>query len=170
MRAGRRIPVRSVPHGGSFLPSMRRLSPAMCAGLSTVPDVRVARLAVSQCRPIPQPSVEKQAAVSRLIQIYSLRGHQIADLDPLGLEKRQMPVVMRLDQLGLGDADFDTAFYVGDFAGQTDVRMTLRELMRMLKRVYAGTVGADYAHLSRGRERRWIRERLERGMLERPLE
>jgi 2-oxoglutarate dehydrogenase E1 component len=112
-----------------------------------------------------QPSVEKQAAVSRLIQIYSLRGHQIADLDPLGLEKRPMPAVMRLDQLGLGDADLDTAFYVGDFAGQTDVRMTLRALMGTLKRVYAGSVGADYAHLSRGRERRWIRERLERGML-----
>jgi 2-oxoglutarate dehydrogenase E1 component len=114
------------------------------------------------------PSVEKQAAVSRLIQIYSLRGHQIAELDPLGLEKRQMPVVMRLDQLGLGEADFDTRFYVGNFAGQTDVRMTLRELMGTLTRVYAGKVGADFAHLSRGRERRWIRERLERGMLSDP--
>ncbi len=112
-----------------------------------------------------QPAVEKQAAVSRLIQIYSLRGHQIADLDPLGLDKRPMPAVMRLDQLGLGEADFDTEFYVGNFAGQTDVRMTLRDLLSTLKRVYAGTVGADYAHLSRGRERRWIRERLERGML-----
>jgi 2-oxoglutarate dehydrogenase E1 component len=112
-----------------------------------------------------QPSAEKQAAVSRLIQIYSLRGHQIADLDPLGLEKRPMPAVMRLDQLGLSEADFDTGFYVGDFAGQSDVRMTLRELLATLKRVYAGKVGADYAHLSSGRERRWIRERLERGML-----
>ncbi len=116
-----------------------------------------------------QPSAEKQASVSRLIQIYSLRGHQIADLDPLGLDKRAMPIVMRLDQLGLSEADFDTEFYVGNLAGQTDVRMTLRELMSTLTRVYAGKVGADYAHLSRGRERRWIRERLERGMLSDPF-
>ena len=115
-----------------------------------------------------QPLAEKQASVSRLIQIYSLRGHQIADLDPLGLQKRPMPIVMRLDQLGLSEADFDTEFYVGNFAGRTDVRMTLRELMSTLTRVYAGKVGADYAHLSRGRERRWIRERLERGMLSDP--
>lgn len=113
---------------------------------------------------LPQPSAEKLAAVSRLVQLYSMRGHQIAELDPLGLDKRPMPVVMRLDQLGLGEADFDTEFYVGDFAGQSDVRMTLRELLAALKRVYAGKVGADFAHLSRGRERRWIREQLERGM------
>ena len=113
---------------------------------------------------LPQPSAEKLAAVSRLVQLYSMRGHQIADLDPLGLDKRPMPVVMRLDQLGLGEADFDTEFYVGDFAGQSDVRMTLGELLAALKRVYAGKVGADFAHLSRGRERRWIREQLERGM------
>jgi 2-oxoglutarate dehydrogenase E1 component len=113
---------------------------------------------------LPQASAEKLAAVSRLVQLYSMRGHQIADLDPLGLDKRPMPVVMRLDQLGLGETDFDTEFYVGDFAGQTDVRMPLRELLGALKRVYAGKVGADFAHLSRGRERRWIREQLERGM------
>jgi 2-oxoglutarate dehydrogenase E1 component len=115
---------------------------------------------------LAQPSAEKLAAVSRLVQLYSMRGHQIADLDPLGLDKRPMPVVMRLDQLGLGEADFDTEFYVGKFAGQTDVRMTLRDLLGTLKRVYAGKVGADFAHLSRGRERRWIRERIERGMQE----
>jgi len=47
---------------------------------------------------------EKQAAVSRLIQVYSLRGHQIADIDPLGLMQRHMPGVLKLDYLGLTDA------------------------------------------------------------------
>ena len=40
---------------------------------------------------------EKQAAVSRMIQVYSLRGHQIADLDPLGLMARPMPGVLQRD-------------------------------------------------------------------------
>ena len=115
------------------------------------------------------PLTEKQAAVSRLIQVYSLRGHQIADLDPLGMQQRPMPNVMRLDYAGLNDADLDTEFYVGTFAGQTDVRMRLRDLLATLKTVYGGKVGADFAHLSRGRERVWIRERLERGMLANPL-
>ncbi len=115
------------------------------------------------------PATEKQAAVSRLIQVYSLRGHLIADLDPLGMQQRPMPNVMRLDYAGLGDADLDTEFYVGNFAGQPDVRMRLRDLLATLTRVYGGKVGADFAHLSRGRERVWIRERLERGMLANPL-
>ncbi|MDH4023676.1 MAG: 2-oxoglutarate dehydrogenase E1 component, partial [Gammaproteobacteria bacterium] len=75
------------------------------------------------------PSTEKQAAVSRLIQVYSLRGHQIADLDPLGMQQRPMPNVMRLGYAGLSEADFDTEFYVGNFAGQANVRMRLRDLL-----------------------------------------
>jgi len=114
-------------------------------------------------------SAEKQAAVSRLIQVYSLRGHQIADLDPLGMQQRPMPNVMRLEYAGLSDADFDTEFYVGRLAGRADVRMRLRDLLATLRTVYCGKVGADFAHLSRGRERVWIRERLERGMLANPL-
>ena len=62
-------------------------------------------------------SAQKQAAVSRLIQVYSLRGHQIADLDPLGLMNRPMPGVLKLDYLGLSDADMDSEFYTGGFAG-----------------------------------------------------
>ncbi|MBN8281387.1 MAG: 2-oxoglutarate dehydrogenase E1 component, partial [Gammaproteobacteria bacterium] len=108
-------------------------------------------------------------AVSRLIQVYSLRGHQIADLDPLGMQERPMPNVMRLEYAGLTDADLDTEFYVGNFGGRADVRMRLRDLLATLTRVYGGKVGADFAHLSRGRERVWIRERLERWMLANPL-
>jgi 2-oxoglutarate dehydrogenase E1 component len=115
------------------------------------------------------PATEKQAAVSRLIQVYSLRGHQIADLDPLGMQERPMPNVMRLEYAGLTDADLDTEFYVGNFGGRADVRMRLRDLLATLTRVYGGKVGADFAHLSRGRERVWIRERLERWMLANPL-
>ncbi|MEO8445202.1 MAG: 2-oxoglutarate dehydrogenase E1 component [Gammaproteobacteria bacterium] len=115
------------------------------------------------------PAAEKQAAVSRLIQVYSLRGHQIADLDPLEMQQRPMPNVMRLDYAGLGEADMDTEFYVGNFAGQPHVRMRLRDLLATLRKVYCGKVGADFAHLSRGRERVWIRERLERGILANPL-
>ncbi len=115
------------------------------------------------------PPAEKQAAVARLVQVYSLRGHQIADLDPLRMQERRVPIVMRLDYYGLTEADMDTEFFVGNFAGERNVCMTLRDLLTVLKQVYCGKVGADYAHLSRGRERVWIRERLERGMLQQPF-
>ena len=112
---------------------------------------------------------EKQAAVSRLIQIYGLRGHQIAALDPLKLTERRIPIVFKLDYLGLSEADMDTEFYTGGLAGSGHGKMRLREILETLRQVYCGHVGADFAHVSRGRERLWIRERIERGMLKNPL-
>jgi 2-oxoglutarate dehydrogenase E1 component len=106
----------------------------------------------------------KQAAVSRLIQVYGLRGYQIADLDPLGMTERRTPLVLSLEHLGLTDADMDTEFVTTGIASTGGARMRLAEIIAFLKRVYSGSVGADYAHLSRGRERIWIRGRLEQGM------
>ncbi|WP_428103338.1 2-oxoglutarate dehydrogenase E1 component [Candidatus Rariloculus sp.] len=103
----------------------------------------------------------KQAAVSRLIQVYSLRGHLIADLDPLGLWERPTPAVLKLDYLGLGAADFDREFYTGGLAGTGQSRMKLREILALLKRIYCGKLAAEFAHISRARERLWLRERFE---------
>jgi 2-oxoglutarate dehydrogenase E1 component len=112
---------------------------------------------------------EKQAAVARLIQVYGMRGHQIADLDPLGLTTRRMPAVLKLDNLGLAEADMNSEFYTGGLAGNRHGKMQLRDILAVLKRVYCGKIGVDFAHLSRGRERLWIRERLEQGMLSDPF-
>ena len=106
-------------------------------------------------------SGEKQAAVSRLIQVYSLRGHQVADIDPLGLMDRRVPGVLKLDYLGLSEADMDTEFFTGGLAGMSQQRMTLREILGMLKSIYCGKIGLESAHISRARERLWLRKRFE---------
>jgi len=106
---------------------------------------------------------EKQAAVSRLIQVYALRGHQIARIDPLGLMDRPVPGVLRLDYLGLSDADMDSEFHTGGLAGTGDERMKLRDIVALLKSIYCGTIGVEFAHISRARERLWLRKRFEQG-------
>ena len=111
-------------------------------------------------------ATERQAAVSRMIQVYSLRGHQIADLDPLGLMQRHMPGVLKLDFLGLSEADMDDEFFTGGLAGTGDRRMKLRDILDLLKRIYCGKIGAEFAHVSRSRERLWLRKRFEQGMVE----
>lgn len=137
-------------------PARRPVPPA---GLA--PGASARRPADTAVLPVTSDAA-RQAAVSRLIQLYGLRGHQIATLDPLGLQQRPLPRVLQLSHLGLGDEDMGTVFHVGAFAGRLNVRMRLAELLDTLKRVYAGTIGADFAHLSRGHERQWLRERLER--------
>lgn len=110
-------------------------------------------------------SGQKQAAVSRLIQVYSLRGHQIADIDPLGLMNRPVPGVLKLDYLGLSEADMDTEFHTGGLAGTGNERMKLRDILDLLKTIYCGEIGAEFAHISRARERLWLRKRFERGAI-----
>ncbi len=110
-------------------------------------------------------SARKQAAVARLIQVYSLRGHQIADLDPLGLMERRVPGVLKLDYLGLTEADMDTEFYTGGLAGSGNARMTLRDIIALLKSIYCGKATVEFAHISRARERLWLREHFEREMV-----
>ena len=104
---------------------------------------------------------EKQSAVSRLIQVYSLRGHQIADLDPLGLWQRPIPAVLKLDFLGITPADLDQEFHTGGLAGAGPPRMKLRAILERLKQVYCGRIAAEFAHISRARERLWLRRRFE---------
>ena len=101
----------------------------------------------------------KQAAVARMIQVYRQRGHQIADLDPLGLWQRRMPSVLTLEYFGLGDADMGTEFHTGGFAGTR--RLPLRDLLALLKKTYSDKIGADFAHVSHARERRWLQDRFE---------
>jgi 2-oxoglutarate dehydrogenase E1 component len=101
-----------------------------------------------------------------LIQVYSLRGHQIADIDPLGIMDRHTPGVLKLDYLGLTESDMDTEFYTGGLAGTGgDRRMKLRDILALLRRIYCGKIGAEFAHVSRARERLWLRKHFEKGMV-----
>jgi len=106
---------------------------------------------------------EKQSAVSRLIQVYSLRGHQIADLDPLKLQDRPVPGVLKLDYLGLTEADMDEEYFTGGLAGTGNRRMKLRDIYALLRKIYCGKIGAEFAHVSRARERLWLRKHFEQG-------
>jgi 2-oxoglutarate dehydrogenase E1 component len=104
-------------------------------------------------------AVEKQAAVLRLINYYSVRGHQAARLDPLGLTPPQKIADLELEHQGLSEADLGTTFNTGTLAGVGD--LPLREIVRIVKAVYTDTIGAEYMHITETAEKRWIQNRLE---------
>ena len=102
---------------------------------------------------------EKQAEVLRYINSYRVRGHQHADLDPLNL--RDIDLVPDLDPAfhGLGSEDLSTVFNTGSLAA--DSELALREISRIIKQVYTGTIGSEYMHITSTSQKRWIQERLE---------
>jgi 2-oxoglutarate dehydrogenase E1 component len=117
---------------------------------------------------VPQDVVasEKQAAVSRLMQIYSNRGHLIAHIDPLGLLQRPRPRVLDLDYAGLSDADLDAEFYTASRNDWMPRRATLREIIARLEHVYCGHIGAEFAHVSNSDERLWLQDEFQLGRMQ----
>jgi 2-oxoglutarate dehydrogenase E1 component len=107
----------------------------------------------------------KQAAVSRLIQIWTNRGHLIAKLDPLGLTRWPRPQVLDLEYFGLTSADLDAEFFTGSRTEAVPQRMPLREILKQLETIYAGPIGAEFAHMSESRERLWLQDRFQSGRL-----
>jgi 2-oxoglutarate dehydrogenase E1 component len=107
----------------------------------------------------------KQGAVSRLVQIYANRGHLVANLDPLGLEKRERPRVLELGYFGLTEADLDTEFLTGSRPSELSKTLKLRELIAQLEHAYCGTIGAEFAHVSNTEERLWLQDEFLKGRL-----
>jgi 2-oxoglutarate dehydrogenase E1 component len=112
---------------------------------------------------------EKQAAVARLIQVYSNRGHLIANLDPLGLMKRAKPRVLELEYMGLTPADFDTEFFTGSRTDAIPRRATLREIVQLMEFLYTGPIGAEFAQVSDTEERLWLQDEFQRGRMQQGL-
>src|SRR5207237_4301496 len=80
----------------------------------------------------------KQAAVSRLIQIWINRGHLLAKVDHLGLMLRTRPQVLDLEYFGLSAADIGTEFFTGSRTDAVPKRMKLRDILAQLEYIYAG--------------------------------
>src|ERR1700677_2268295 len=126
------------------------------------------RLAAQLQRPVPgTPAAAggdlagaasaKQAAVSRLIQVYANRGHLIASLDPLGLSPREMPYLLDPKYFGLSD-DMETEFVTGSRTPAIPARSKLKDILATLKFIYCDTIGAEFAHVSDTEERLWLQD------------
>jgi 2-oxoglutarate dehydrogenase E1 component len=94
-----------------------------------------------------------------LIRTYRVRGHLAADLDPLGLSKRELPADLTPEFHGFTGAALDRPVYLGGTMGFEYA--TVRELVTCLQRNYCGHVGLEYMHINDLEERRFLQERME---------
>jgi 2-oxoglutarate dehydrogenase E1 component len=99
----------------------------------------------------------KQAKVLEFINAYRVRGHLLADIDPLNM-MRQHAKELDLENFGLTIWDLDREFITGGLHGQD--KSTLREILRVLQRAYCGKVGIEYRHIQSIEEKQWIREQI----------
>ncbi len=113
--------------------------------------------------PVSKDEIAKAAAdairAQLLIRTYRVRGHLAANLDPLGLSKREMPEDLKTEYHGFSDADIDRKVYLGGTMGFEWA--TIRELVDTLRKNYCGNVGLEYMHIADVEERRFLQERME---------
>ena len=105
-------------------------------------------------------SDQKQVKVLQLINAYRFRGHQHANLDPLGLWKQERVRDLELSHHNLSETDFDTVFNVGSYAIGKET-MPLGELFKSLNRTYCSSIGAEYMHITDTEQKRWLQQRIE---------
>ena len=106
-----------------------------------------------------EDDVNKTARVQELIHAYRVRGHLMADTDPLEYEQRRHPDLDLVNH-GLTLWDLDREFATGGFGGEP--LMSLRNILGVLRDSYARTLGVEYMHIQDPEQREWIQARFER--------
>ena len=103
--------------------------------------------------------INKVARVQELIHYYRVRGHLIADTNPLEYAQRTHPD-LRMANHGLSVWDLEREFATGGFGGVPF--MKLRDILSRLQDSYTRSIGVEYMHIQEPEERKWIQERIEK--------
>ncbi|MGH2768960.1 MAG: multifunctional oxoglutarate decarboxylase/oxoglutarate dehydrogenase thiamine pyrophosphate-binding subunit/dihydrolipoyllysine-residue succinyltransferase subunit, partial [Actinomycetota bacterium] len=111
--------------------------------------------------PVPDTAEasEKQARVLQLINMYRVRGHLIADLDPLTAKPPHMHPELDPATYGLSIWDLDRKFVTQQLAGHS--QLSLGEILAILRDAYCRTFTVEYMHVQEPQEKVWIQQRVE---------
>src|SRR3954465_518234 len=104
-------------------------------------------------------AAEDSIRAMMLIRTYRVRGHLAADLDPLGLTRREVPADLTAEFHGFSDDDLDRPIWLCGTLGFEQA--TVRDIVKVLQRNYCGHVGLEYMHINDLAERRFLQERME---------
>ncbi|MFA7498158.1 MAG: multifunctional oxoglutarate decarboxylase/oxoglutarate dehydrogenase thiamine pyrophosphate-binding subunit/dihydrolipoyllysine-residue succinyltransferase subunit [Leucobacter sp.] len=103
-------------------------------------------------------AVDKSARVQELINSFRVRGHLMADVDPLEYKQRTHPD-LEIESHGLTFWDLDREFVTGGIGGNR--AMKLRDILGVLRDSYCRKIGIEYMHIQDPEQRMWLREQLE---------
>jgi len=105
---------------------------------------------------------EKKESVKAiaLIRAYRIRGHLIANLDPLGMMERKYLEDLHPADHGFKKEDYNKKIYLGKYMDRE--YGTINEILSFFRKIYCSTIGVEYMHISDPTEKLWFRERMEK--------
>ncbi|MFN3948721.1 multifunctional oxoglutarate decarboxylase/oxoglutarate dehydrogenase thiamine pyrophosphate-binding subunit/dihydrolipoyllysine-residue succinyltransferase subunit [Microbacterium sp.] len=102
--------------------------------------------------------IDKSARVQELINSYRVRGHLMADVDPLEYVQRTHPD-LEIESHGLTFWDLDREFVTNGLGGKRVAK--LRDILGVLRDSYCRTMGVEYMHIQDPVQRQWFQRNIE---------
>lgn len=111
-------------------------------------------------------TIQESMRLLLLVRSYQVNGHMKAKLDPLDLEKREIPEDLEIALYGFTEADLDREFFLGvwrmsGFLSENRPVQTLRTILNRLEQAYCGNIGYEYMHIADRDKCNWLREKIE---------
>ncbi|KAM0030997.1 putative oxoglutarate dehydrogenase (succinyl-transferring) [Helianthus debilis subsp. tardiflorus] len=111
-------------------------------------------------------TIQESMRLLLLVRAYQVYGHMKANLDPLGLEPREIPDDLDPALYGFTEADLDREFFLGvwrmsGFLSENRPVQTLRAILTRLEQAYCGSIGFEYMHIADREQCNWLRDRIE---------
>ena len=107
---------------------------------------------------VTQASKDSVRAIM-LIRAYRIRGHLIANLDPLELQKKEEHPELKPETYGFKKQDYDRKIFLD---GVLEFQYgSLKDILKILKKTYCSTIGYEFMHMSDPDEKAWVRNRIE---------
>lgn len=159
--------------GASWRPSADKLSAVLSTPANTDDAKPAAKKDDKKSVATPAaPAADVKAIVADtlraflLIRSYQVRGHLMADLDPLGLKERGYHPELDPKTYGFTDADMGKTIQLGGMLGFDSA--PLRDIVARLQQIYCGTIGVEFMHIQDPAQKAWLLDRFEKG-LNRPV-
>ena len=94
-----------------------------------------------------------------LIRAYRIRGHLIANLDPLSIQKKEEHPELKPETYGFNKKDYKRKIFLDGVLGLQYA--DLNQILDILKRTYCSAIGYEFMHMGDPEEKAWIRNRIE---------
>ena len=112
---------------------------------------------------VSQEQIEKFAHDSiraiMMVRAYRVRGHLLANLDPLGIENKDYHPELSIEHYGFTEADLDKEIFLDGSLGIK--KATLREIVAILRQTYSSNIGVEFMHIQDPEQKAWIQQRFE---------
>ena len=107
---------------------------------------------------IKQASKDSVRAIM-LIRAYRIRGHLVANLDPLSIQKKKEHIELKPETYGFTKNDYSRKIFLDGVLGLQYA--DLNQILEILKKTYSSNIGYEFMHMGDPEEKAWIRDRIE---------